>query len=113
MVNLIRRTTMTRYVTIYALDNDKTDISKVMETLIGLKDLVPSGITVRIFGTDAPEMKALEMPGWVFGEIAQFVDLEDGHSIEDFRRSKTYEKQKSLTRGLITNETTISYNFDK
>jgi hypothetical protein len=113
MLDLLRRITMTRYVTIYALDNDKTDIFKVMETLNGLKPLLPLGMTMRMFGTEAPEMKALEMPPWVFGEVAQFIDLEDGITIDDFRRSKAYETQKSLTRGLITNETTVSYNFDK
>ena len=99
---------MSRCLIVYAL-NDKDDLDKAYEALNSVQPLLPKGITMRVFGTGHKDAGDVKMPSWVFGDIAQVFELTDGAGLDDFRSSEAYIRQKELTKGFFSNETTVGY----
>jgi hypothetical protein len=99
---------MARCVTIYAL-NDKENLNKAAEAFNRVKALLPAGMVMTVYGTGAKNAGEVKMPGWIFGDIAQIFEFDDGIGIDDFHRTEAYRLQKQLTEGFFSIETTTNY----
>jgi hypothetical protein len=103
---------MTRYITVYALNN-KEDIYKAAKELESIKPLLPNGMPMRVFGAGSSDETDIGIPSSVFGELVMLVDF-DGNmfTYEDFRQSEAWSELKRRTKGLFSNEVTTSYYYE-
>jgi hypothetical protein len=99
---------MSRCLIVYAL-NDKDNLNTAYEALNSVQSLLPKDISMRVFGTGHKDAGDVKMPSWVFGDIAQVFELSGSATLDDFHKSEAYAKQKQLTKGFFSNETTVSY----
>jgi hypothetical protein len=106
---------MIRCVTVYALNN-RDDAWKAVQALMSIKPLLPAGVSMRVYTTGSTEEKEVQIPSWVFGELAQVLDFDDqsehAFTYEDFQESEAWKELKRRTKGFFSNEVTTRYHYE-